>query len=208
MTYLAHAKYIRIDPVLQEVYANLDMIDRYRLAFEKDTFFGKMIDGYFHYLEQRHLEGKMKIHSVRLALATAVNFLRYCQHCKVGKPSKKMLHDYLWCFWGQKATLTSFIHYINRVYSFQFDIHNTTKPALSRPYTSREILKQRLIRILREQKEGISIDRDKLIRIAIGYLHWIDIPKEIDIGFSKVKYSSGNGYIHLGGRVFYLPKTI
>jgi hypothetical protein len=206
MTYLNYAKHIKVSPSIKEQYANFDMIDRYLQVFKEGTSFKVLVDGYFQHLEQRHFSGKIKIRSVRLTLSTAINFLRYCQHCKVKDPSERMLHDYLWCFWGQKASLTGFIHYLNREQGYHLNINSISKPILRRPTNSREILKQQFIQLYRDKNKDKIVDRDKFIRVAIRYLHWIEIPRKINISFSKITEGKSLLFIKLAGKIFYLPK--
>lgn len=196
---------IVLDRQVQEEYANIDMIARYRERFEAGTWAQKVIDGYYEQLASKPLN-KTSIRSVRLAIGTAANFLSYSEDMEEVRISTKGLHGYLWKYPGQKSSITGFVNYLNRYHSLNLEMPKWKHPELSSPRQGRMQLKQILIDLLRTS-DGSKEYKNRLIRIAIAYLHSVDIPENICLKDEDIKQTGkGNRFIRLAGREFYLPK--
>jgi len=210
MLFLHKQQVIQIDPKIKEDYAQQDMIDRYRESMKDAPRLDELLQGYYRHLAARFDEGKSSRRSLRLSLGSAVNFLKYCRHTGAPSPSEELLRDYLWCFWGQKASLHSFIVYLNAQINFPVKMAEIPKPVFQRPMLSRAMLKQRFLRCLQDisSPEGTNIQSDQCVRLAIGFLHGVDIPEGINIRFSLIRRYKDGLQIQLGGRRFYLPKEI
>ncbi len=206
--YLDETDIIAIDKDTQKIHADLDMIDRYLAAFSKNTGLGKMILAYHAYLEKKHKTGKLSIRSMRLALTPAVRFFQYCIYGTEGKPSQELLDSYLWCFYGQKSALTGFTLFLNREFRYSFSIKDIYRPVFERPRSSRKYLEHRFLSMFRKEDSLNENEYEAFLRISIGYLHRIDIPKHIKLEFCDVK-KSGDGYqLRLAGEVLMLPEEV
>jgi len=206
--FLNEQKIAMVNKKIQEEYANIDMINRFLDKFQKGTYNSKLIKKYYIYLYEKYKNNKTTIRSMRLALTPAVRFLTYCKNFDAIKPSNLALSGYLWCYPGQKAAITGFINFIVKKYKLQLSIKDIKKNAFTRPSLSNEQLKQRLINILRDRGKRIN-NQKYFFDTAIGYLHGIDMPKNVFINIKDIKLdSSGDWYIRMGGRKFYLPEDI
>jgi hypothetical protein len=78
-------------------------------------------------------------------------------------------------------------------------------PELSSPQKGRMQLKQLLIDLLRSRIQNEDY-WSRLIRIAIAYLHWVEIPENVCLKLEDMKkMDNANDFIRLAGREFYLP---
>lgn len=208
---------IERNPQVQEIYANLDMIERYLGTFKEDDPFYHVIQDYYRFLEEKQMRGKITIRTVRLSLTPAIKFLQYCRLFEDEEPKQTILDGYLWCLPGQRNTLSGFISFYNRTYKAAL-ILSTGKDipitiTLKSPKTSRARRKQLFIQMMREIKRDTgdqsAYTKEEILRISIAYLHNIEIPKEgIKISFLPIKQRKGDCFIRLAGREFFLPLEI
>lgn len=207
--FLSEIKAIKIDSKIKDEFSNLDMIDRYLNYFEPNSNFGRMINSYYDKLELKLKDGKTSIRSVRLSLTPAVNFLKNCMHYGFSQPSQKVLEGFLWSSPGQRAAITGFITFLIKNYHSKISLASIPKKIIfRRPYLSKKMLKQRFILILRESKEH-NIPDGKLLRVAISYLHGIEIPKFVKIDRSNiVKNKAGIYYLRLTYEKFYITTEL
>lgn len=198
---------IKVDKGIQEEYANLGMIDKYLDTFKSYSYRHKLLHGYFEYLYNKYKNGKTTIRSIRLALTPAIKLLEYCDHFNTEKPDMNILSGYLWLYPGQKSSITGFINFLKNKFKYELSIMDAPKIVLKRPKTSKKILKQRLIDLLRTNQE--TKNSQDLIKTAIGYLHEIEIPSNVFINFSCIKtHTDKTVFIYLANYKFYLPSFI
>jgi len=204
MEFLDGSGLIKRDVVAQKEIAERDMIERYLGTFSEQTFFAKALGAYLEKLETKMLAGKTTIRSIRLALTPAKRFLEYCSYCGKDYPDQESLEGYLWIYPGQKNALMGFVNFLNEHFKTGLDIRSVEKPKLCRPRSSRKYLEQRLIRAMQDENYLRNIGKDKFLRIAIGYLHWVDVPKNVNIGFATMRKES----MQFAGHVFFIPKDV
>jgi len=194
---------IHIDKAIQEEYANLDMIDKLLRYFPKEENRYTILFNYYSMLNQKSFKNKTSIRSIRLALTPAAKFLKYCEHFQNKEISNYSLSGYLWVYRGQTSAIYGFITFLNKQYSFSLNAHRTPSTMCSPRYTKRQ-LKQKLITLLKnpqyEQKN------QQLLRIALGYIHHIDLPDNAFIHHKDIKKDKDETcYLRLHGKKFYLP---
>ena len=206
--YFDEKQIMPIDKEAKEAHANLDMIDKYIKVFPKTTDFGEMIYAYCNYLKGRYREKKISIRSMRLAMTPSVRFFQYCVYNKEEKPSQELLESYLWCFFGQKSSITSFILFLNREFNYQFSVKEIIRPILKRPKDSNKYLQQRFLSLLRDKELLHSTGHEAFLRVAIGYLHGVSIPRHVQVSFSEIKKSKDGYQIRLAGEIFALPVEV
>jgi len=206
--FLDEKKLIVIDKKIKEEYANLDMIDRYLVTFDKGTYRAKLLNSYYQHLDLKLKSKQTTIRSIRLSLTPAVKFLQYCSHFNTQKPNLDILKSYLWYYPGQRASITGFINFLTKEYGFNFSVKDVEHVIFKSPNTSKEQLKHRLIDLLRLD----SIPQNKrnyFFRTAIGYLHGIEVPKNVFIDVNDIKTNSNKeSYIQMSGHTFYLPAIL
>lgn len=204
--YLDQEKIIPIDRKVQEEYANIDMITRYCERFEEGTWAQKAIDGYLQTLEGKGV--KTSIRSIRLAVGSAANLLSYVECLGELKINTNVLHGYLWKYPGQRSSITGFMNYLNRQYHLNLEMPEWKRPQLFSPRQGRAQLKQILIDLLRDLAQS-SEYRNRLIRVAIAYLHGVEIPENVCLGVEDIRQTRvGERMIRLAGREFYLSDDL
>jgi len=206
--YLDENNIIAIDKKAQKIHADMDMIDRYLTALPRKSYHAEVISSYHLYLQERLSAGKTSVRGMRLAMTPAVRFFQYCLYDPEEVPLQKLLEGYLWCYYGQKSAITGFVLFLNRDFGYSLSVKDIYRPVFERPKSSHKYLEQRFLSFLRDRHQMKEKDYEEFLRIAIGYLHGIDILKHIKIGFCDIK-KSGEGYqIRFGGEVFVLPEEI
>jgi hypothetical protein len=207
--FLSETKAIKIDSKIKDEFSNLDTIDRYLKHFEQNSVFSQMINSYYDKLEFKLEDGKTSVRSIRLALTPAINFLKNCDHFGFSQPSQEVLQGFIWASPGQISAITGFINFLRNSYGTNTTLDSIPKTvALERPYLSTKMLKQRFIDILRESKER-EIPDEKLLGVAISYLHGIEIPEFVRLSRDDIlKNKAGEYYLRLANENFYLTQEI
>lgn len=204
--FLDQEQIIPIDRKVQEEYANIDMITRYCERFEEGTWAQKAIDGYLQKLERKGI--KTSIRSIRLAVGSAANLLSYSECLGELKINTNVLQGYLWKYPGQRSSITGFVNYLNRQYHLNLEMPEWKHPELSSPKKGRMQLKQLLIDLLRSPVQSEEYNK-KLIRVAIAYLHGVDIPENVCLSLKDRKQlKNKNTFVCFAGRMFYIPTEI
>ena len=204
--FLNEMEIIKIDNKIKEEYANLDMIDKYLNTFERATKNHSLIEKYYLFLQQK-LNNKTTTRSIRLALTPAIKFLNYCENFKNSTPSNYILEGYLWCYGGQKAAITGFINFLQKKGNLNISIKNIYSFDFIVSSASKEILKKRFLDIL----ELPSIHKSKeqyFYKMAIGYLHNIEIPKNVYINKNEIKKDRNGDYLILNKHKIYIGKKL
>lgn len=206
--FLNDSNLIIIDKSITDKYANFNLMEKQLAVFEIDTMQYKIIQEYYTYLRNKLKEGQIQLRSVRLALTPAIKFLQYCQNFKDSKPSMYILEGYLWLYTGQRATITEFINFLAKQYSYDLEITKIPKTTLKRPNVSHQILKGRVVQLL--QNPQIIQKKVQYFYAAIfGYFHWVYIPQNVFITHNNFHFSkNGNFYIRMSGHIFYIPERI
>lgn len=205
--FLNEMRIIKIDNKIKEEYANLDMIDKYLNTFKKGTRNHSLIEKYYLFLLQKLDKNQTTIRSIRLALTPAVKFLNYCENFKNSTPSNYILEGYLWCYGGQKATITGFINFLQKKENLNITINNSYSFDFIVSSTSKEILKERFLDMLRLPLIPKSKEQ-YFYKTAIGYLHNIEIPKNVYINKNRIKQDKNNNfYLVLNKHKFFIGKS-
>ena len=207
-SFLAEKNLIHIDRKLKEEFADYNLIEKYLNVFNKNDYRYKIIQDYYRRLKVKLSVGKITIKSLRLALTPAIKYLKYCGNFPNLKPNTYSLEGYLWCSPGQKSSITEFVNFLQKNYNFKISIKDIAKPTLTTVRESQGIMKQRLIKFLRNQEE-ISIHKNYFLKVLFGCFHRIYIPDNIFIDIKTIKKKNKQDYyIRLCREDFYMPKYI
>lgn len=202
--FLNEMEIIKINNKIKEEYANLDMIDKYLNTFKKGTRNHSLIEKYYLFLFQKLDKNETTIRSIRLALTPAVKFLNYCENFKNPTPSNYILEGYLWCYSGQKAAITGFINFLQKEKKLNISINNINSFNFIVSSTSKEILKERFLDMLRLPLIPKSKEQ-YFYKTAISYLHNIEIPKNVYINKNEIKKDKDdNSYVILNKHKFFI----
>ena len=206
--FLNDSDLIVIDKSITDKYANFNLIEKQLVIFKEGTIQYKIIQQYYHHLCSKMSEGNLQLRSIRLALTPAVKFLRYCQNFKDSAPSMYILEGYLWLYTGQRASVTEFINFLAKQYSYDLQIRKLPKPALKRPNVSHQILKGRVIQLMQNPKI-IHKKMHYFYAAVFGYFHWVSIPENVFITHENFhKDKNEEYYIQMCGKKFYLPEKV
>lgn len=204
-TFLNEIGLLIIDKVCQEEQANKDMIGRYLQKFKQGSWESKILKTYYEHLRNKP-KHKGSIRSIRLALGSAANLLEYKGYFDDEYLTNNILEGYLWKYPGQRNSLTGFINFLQRNYSISLKIY-IKRPRLLSPIRSHMYLKNELINMLQHPIISVSF-QSKLIRIAISYLHGINIPQNVQILKTDIHSVAHNLYITIAKTKFYLPHEL
>ena len=208
MSYLDESGLVMKDAKAQEEIADLDMIDRMLRSFPEKSAFGEYLYAYHALMEKKLVAGKTKTKSVRLAMTPAARFLRYCLYMGTERPGRELLEGYLWIFPGQKSALSGFANFLDRRLGTALSIGNIARPELSPPNSSSAYLCQRLTAVMRDGAPPETMDIDGFLRLAIGYLHRVDVPKNVGLGFCFAGAKKPRRSMRMAGGEYYLPEEI
>jgi len=206
--YLDGVNLITIDKSITDKYANFNLIEKKLVIFEKGTMQHRIIREYYRYLCDKLENKQLQLRSVMLALTPAIKFLQYCQNFKDSTPSMYILEGYLWLYTGQRATITEFINFLAKQYSYELQIIKVPKAILTRPNVSHQILKGRVVQLMQNPKI-IHKKLQYFYSAIFGYFHWVNIPQNVFIShenFHKDMY--GDCYVQICGKKFYLPQEV
>ena len=206
-TFLDEQNIVNINLKVKEEFANLDMIDRYLARFSKGSKSRNLINDYYKYLLEKLEQNKTTIRSIRLSLTPAVKFLEYCNNFKDKTPSNYILEGYLSLYCGQKATITGFINFLKNEKEIDISIQEINTLKFKSVKTSRTILKQRLLDLMR--LPNIPKNKEQLYyKTLIGYLHNIEIPLNIFIDKNEFKKDKNNNkYLLLNKQKIFIETT-
>jgi hypothetical protein len=194
---------LKVNNAIKEECANLDMIDKYLKTFNENSYRDKILNAYYNSLITKLKDNKTTIRSIRLALTPAVKLLQYCEHFNTEKPDVNILSGYLWLYPGQRAAVTGFVNFLRSKFKYDISLKEVQKVVLERPKTSKKILKQRFIDLLRKNQK--VRDNQDLIKTAIEYLHGIEIPNNVFINISEIKIDvDKTKYLNIASFKFYL----
>ena len=203
--FLSDMNIIKIDDAIKDKYANLNLIEKYLHIFDKEDYKYDIIQIYYGELLIKLKNKKTTLRSIRLSLTPAVKFLQYCNNFNNDTPDMYILEGYLWIFPGQRSSLTEFINFLSKQFSYELKISMIPQAKLEKAHESQELLQQRLVKILRHpqhQKEH----QQYFFKILIGYLHNIHVPDNVYIDLKNIKKDAkGDSYLRLCREVFYLP---
>ena len=202
-------KLIFIEKTITEKYSNLNLLEKQLSTFEKRTLKHKILKQYYSYLYNKLQNKKVKLRSIRLALTPAIEFLKYCDHFEKTLPSMYILEGYLWLYPGQRATITEFINFLEKKYSYELKISQIPKSSITRPTVSHQILKGRVIKLMQHRIIIVEKKMHYFYKSILGYFHWIDIPKNVFLSRKNLhKDKNNNHYIQMCGKKFYLPYQV
>ncbi len=202
--FLDEIKLIEIDAKIKDEYANIDMIDKYLKTFKKESKSYMFISSYYQYLLRKLEDAKTTIRSIRLSITPAVKFLKYCENFKNNTPTNYILEGYLWCYAGQKAAITGFINFLQKNQGINISIKEIKLAPFTSSSISNEILKQRLLNMLKLP----AIPKNKVnyfIKTIVSYLHNIEVPNNTYLTKNDIKKDkNGNFYLLLNKHNFFI----
>ncbi len=216
MRFFESERLIVRDRKIQALFSELDMIERYLRTFEENSRFYHVVQHYYRHLYDKQLCGDIGVRTLRLSLATAIKYLRYRSLFDEGATEQRILDGYLWCFPGQRNSLSGFIRFYNKNHGMSlkvYDKHKTSAPFLKSPSDSKRRREQRFIQMLRTLSEESSrknrYDKESVLRISIEYLHDVAVPKYgVKLSFLPIKRIDKQHHIRFAGRNFYLPEEV
>lgn len=136
------------------------------------------------------------------------SYLIYCNYFKQKIPTQFSLEGYLWLHYQQKYFLQKFIEFLSKYYNIKLDLSKIKAPQFKRPKKSHQILKERVIYILKTPEDK-HLTQKFVFDSFIGYFHWIYIPKNVYVSLKNIKQYSDKGcFLKINFYKFFFPKEI
>lgn len=118
-----------------------------------------------------------QLHSQRLAITSAVMLLTFTQALGSKSLTQIIVDQFCWLYWGQRASVTGFINYINKKNNLSLCIKKEKSFKFERRKESKMRLEQQILDIFICKK---NIDKNILLKKVIAYMHDIELPKELE----------------------------
>lgn len=171
-----------------------------------DKFDGKAprcISEYHHYLEQKLLNGKTSLKSIRLALQPAIDLCTQYAVKGSNTPTQEQVDSYLLVKHGQCNALYGFVMFLNREYGLSLVCTQPSKGAVLK--ANRGEIERQMI-ALYNQPKPLS-DKDELLWLQLGmmYFHKVDIPIKVLKTLTLVQNDDGMANLVFNQKEYYLP---
>lgn len=199
-TFLNKQKILSINVKIKSEVGDLDTVTRLHNKIPPGTSLRRYIDGYYKEMLSRYNQGKTSARSFRLAMTPAVAMLELGIQQGTTIPDNKLIKQYIWLHYGQRAAITGFINFLKNENLLDLEIPNQNYFKFTRTQESKERIKQQLISMLRSE----NFEDCQYIKLAVEYFHGIQFPNEL-IQIKALTIVKNNEWLELslaGQRLF------
>ncbi|WP_227687989.1 hypothetical protein [Psychrobacter immobilis] len=171
LRWLIKTKQVVVDTKIKEQIAEEERIINLLAKFDGKA--PRCINDYHQYLEQKLLNGKTSLKSIRLALQPAIDLCTQYSIETSNTPNQEQIEGYLLVKHGQYSALYGFAMFLNREYGLGLVCMKPSKDAVLKAKKG-EI--ERQLMLLYNQPQPLS-DKDELLWLQLGmaYFHKINI---------------------------------
>lgn len=171
LRWLILTEQITIDASVKEQVAEQERIANLLAKF--DDKIPRCINEYHKFLDQKLLNGKTSLKSVRLALQPAVGLCIEYQVKGSNRPSQEHIDNYLLIKHGQYSALYGFVTFLNKNYHLSLVCRKPSKDKILK--TNRREVEKRMI-VLYQRPKPLSIkDKSRWLQLAMIYFHGVDM---------------------------------
>lgn len=157
----------------------------------------KLLNGYLEKLTAKLHAGQTSIKSIRLALQPVVGLILTLDHI----PTQADVDQYLAVKQGQKAALTGFINYLNKVYKLELVCQlNEQLIAEVRQQNLQKLEQQMIELVVQYRNEPTTFNEKAWIKTAMMYFHQVDLKKN-----SKIEVESGKYKVFQEHKTYLMP---
>lgn len=171
LRWLIITEQITIDSATKEQVAEQERIINLLAKF--DDKIPCCINDYHEHLEQKLLEGRTSLKSVRLALQPAVGLCMQYEVKGLNTPTQEHIDSYLLVKHGQYSALYGFVTFLNKNYDLMLGCNRPDEDDIQK-LKKKEIEKE-MILLYSQPKPLSSKDRLKWLQLSMAYFHQIDI---------------------------------
>ena len=158
------------------------------------------MNGYLETLNAKLHAGRTSIKSIRLALQPMVGLMQTLDCI----PTQADIDQYLAVKQGQKAALTGFINYLNKVYKLELICQlNEQLIAEVRQQNLRKVEQQMIELIIGYRNEPTTYNEKAWLKIAMLYFHHVELEKN-----SKFEVVSTRYAVFQRNKIYFLPLLI
>jgi hypothetical protein len=171
LRWLILTEQITIDSTTKAQVAEQERIVNLLEKFDNKT--PRCIEEYHKYLDQKLLEGKTSLKSVRLALQPAVDLCIEYEVKGLNTPTQEHIDGYLLLKQGQYSSLYGFVTFLNKSYELVMVCNKPSKEDVWK-LKSKEI-EQEIMRLYNKDKPLSPKDRLIWLQLAMAYFHQVNV---------------------------------
>lgn len=175
LRWLIITKQITIDSAAKAQVAEQERIVNLLAKFDKKV--PSCIDDYHNFLEQKLLERRTSIKSVRLALQPAVGLCIEYGVKSLNKPTQEHVDGYLMVKHGQYSALYGFITFLNKAYELDLVCDKPSEEEVWK--LKKKNLEQKMIEFYNKPKPLSSKESLQWLQLSMAYFHQVDVQLKI-----------------------------
>lgn len=175
LRWLIITKQITIDSAAKAQVAEQERIVNLLAKFDNKV--PSCIDDYHNFLEQKLLERRTSIKSVRLALQPAVGLCIEYGVKSLNKPTQEHVDGYLMVKHGQYSALYGFITFLNKTYELDLVCDKPSEEEVWK--LKKKDLEQKMIEFYNKPKPLSSKESLQWLQLGMAYFHQVDIQLKI-----------------------------
>lgn len=162
------------------------------------------VNEYYKSLEQKLLEGKTSLKSIRLALQPAVGLYIECEVKSLNTPNQEHIDSYLMFKHGQRNALYGFVTFLNKNHDLRLVCNKPHKGDIQK--LKKKELEREMMMLYNKPKPLSSKDRLKWLQLSMAYFHQVDIKLKTLKTISIQTCSEEMSKILVNNKEYWLPK--
>lgn len=140
------------------------------------------------------------INSKRLAITSAAMFIEFMYVLDKNIVDQESLDQFIWLYWGQRASLTGFINHINKVQNLTLMIAPPEHFLFQKKRESTKRLEQQILSLLKDNSKS---SQDIILHKVFSYMHNLEFPRILQ-KINVMKLLKNHDEIRLKGIVFFV----
>lgn len=202
LRWLITTEQIAIDATTKAQVAEQERIINLLAKFDDKT--PCCINRYHESLEQKLLEGRTSLKSVRLALQPAIDI---CIESKVkgsNTPTQEQLDSYLMVKHGQYSAIYGFVTFLNKNYDLDLACNKPSKDDIQK--LKRKELEKEIMLLHSKPKPLSPKDRLKWLQLSMAYFHQVDVKLKMLKTITVHPCNEEMSKIIMNNKEYWLPK--
>ena len=201
LRWLIITEQITIDSITKTQVAEQERISNLLEKFDNKT--PRCIEEYHKYLDQKLLEGKTSLKSVRLALQPAVDLCIEYKVKGLNTPNQEHVDGYLLLKQGQYSSLYGFVTFLNKSYELAIVCNKPSKEDVWR-IKNKEV-EQEIMTLYNKAKPLSSKDSLRWLQLTITYFHQVNVPLNTLKALTIQSRNEGMSMIVINEKEYWFP---
>ena len=201
LRWLIITEQITIDSTTKAQVAEQERIINLLEKFDNKT--PRCIDEYHNYLDQKLIEGKTSLKSVRLALQPAVDLCIEYEVKGLNTPTQEHIDGYLLLKQGQYSSLYGFVTFLNKSYELAIVCNKPSKEDVWR-LRNKEV-EQEIMTLYNKAKPLSSKDSLRWLQLTMTYFHQVNVPLSTLKALTIHSRNEGMSMITVNKKEYWLP---